>query len=52
MAKLLKAPELAELLGICVATVWEWTRSGKIPVVRAGRLYRYDLAEVRKALTK
>ena len=36
--------EVAEALGIRPETVSRWTSAGLIPVIRLGRLVRYDLA--------
>ena len=38
--------EVAEALGIKPETVSRWTTNGVIPVIRLGRLVRYDLAAV------
>lgn len=42
--------ELALALGISLDTVHRLTHSGDIPYLRRGRLYRYNVAEVREAL--
>lgn len=44
------AKEVAEYLGLPSGSVLRLTREGDIPALRAGRLYRYNLAEVVKAL--
>lgn len=42
--------ELALALGVSLDTVHRLTHSGDIPYIRRGRLYRYNVAEVRAAL--
>ena len=44
--KLLRAKELAEVLGINSQTVYKLTRQRKIPFVLVGGSYRYDVDEV------
>jgi excisionase family DNA binding protein len=44
--------EVAEALGIRPETVSRWTSSGVIPVIRLGRLVRYDLAAIAKHLSE
>lgn len=49
--KLLKAGQVAELIGVNVATVWRWTQRlhDPLPVVRfGGRCTRFPLMEVEK----
>jgi excisionase family DNA binding protein len=41
---------LAVALGVSLDTVHRLTHSGDIPYIRAGRAYRYSIAEVREAL--
>lgn len=41
--------ELALALGISLDTAHRLTHSGDIPYLRRGRLYRYNVAEVREA---
>ncbi len=54
--KLYTCEEIAERYTIKIRTVWDWIRSGKLPAVHVGRLYRVresDLAEFeQKNLTK
>jgi excisionase family DNA binding protein len=45
---LLTAPEAAEALSVCPRTLWELTHSGEIPVVRIGRLVRYDVRALQR----
>ena len=42
--------EVAEALGIRPETLSRWTSAGLIPVIRLGRLVRYDLAAIAKHL--
>lgn len=42
--------ELALALGVSLDTVHRLTHSGDIPYIRRGRIYRYNIAEVRAAL--
>ena len=45
--KLLKASELAEVLGVKPETVRRWTREGRIPEIRLScKVRRFDLAQV------
>lgn len=44
-ARLISALELSRYLGVSLAAVRKWTRKG-LPHVRAGRLVRYQVAEV------
>jgi excisionase family DNA binding protein len=46
--KLLTAEDLSERWQIPVSHVYRLTRSGRLPVVRLGRYYRYDQAAVEK----
>ena len=44
---LVRASELAELLGVSAWTVYSWSRSKKIPVLRAtDRILRFDVDAV------
>ena len=51
MEALLKADELAQVLNIPKSQVYRLTRRGEIPVIRAGRHYRYDVHDVIKSLS-
>ena len=45
--ELLKAEELADLLGVKVATIRAWTRERRIPFIRVGKkLIRFSLPEI------
>ena len=49
---LITAQVLADTLGLCVETIWRYTRSDRIPYVRLGeRQYRYNLNEVMQTLS-
>jgi excisionase family DNA binding protein len=47
---LLSAQELAKYLGIKEITIYKHVQAGLIPVIRVGKLLRFDLEQVRKAL--
>lgn len=38
--------EVAEYLRIRPTTVYEWAKSGKIPAVKMGRLWRFESEEI------
>lgn len=44
--------ELAEALGVRPETICRWTSAKKIPVIRLGRLVRYDLAAITQHLAQ
>lgn len=46
----LTAQELAEVLGVHRETVYTLTHEGKVPAVKVGVVWRYNLAEVLAAL--
>ncbi len=49
--KLLKAGELAEMLGVAKVTIAKWAKDGLIPQIRpTSRSRRFDYAEVVDAL--
>jgi excisionase family DNA binding protein len=39
---------VAEILGITTHKVEQWRKEGKLQALRAGRLYRYSEAELRR----
>lgn len=39
--KLYKASELAELLGVCIDTIYRWGKQGKLETVRVGGTVRF-----------
>jgi excisionase family DNA binding protein len=45
-AKLIKVPEVAELLALSEKTVWAWIGARRISVVRLGRAVRVRMSEV------
>jgi excisionase family DNA binding protein len=50
--ELLDAEELSKVLRLPLPSVWRLARENKIPVYRAGRLMRFDLARVLEAMEK
>src|SRR5690349_13328810 len=44
--RLLKPMEAAEVLGVALTTLYGWTSARKIPFRKAGRLLRFDRAEL------
>ncbi|MTI95692.1 MAG: helix-turn-helix domain-containing protein [Firmicutes bacterium] len=49
---LLTAQALADILNLSVETIWRYTRADRIPYVKLeGRQYRYNLGEVKQALS-
>jgi Helix-turn-helix domain len=42
--------ELAEALSLCPETISRWTKARLIPCHRVGRVVRYDLAAVLRAI--
>jgi len=44
--RLLTPAQIAELLGVSQKTIYKWSHHGTIPVVRAGRLLRFDESDV------
>src|SRR5579883_2079819 len=47
---LMSGKELADELGVNAMTVWRAYRKGQIPGERIGRITRFDLESVRKAM--
>ncbi len=47
---LVTAQELAEYLNCCTKTVYTMVKDGRIPMMKVGNRYRFDPAEVEKAL--
>ncbi len=52
MEKLLTAPELSEILGVKLSTVYSWSHKKAIPRVQGLRLLRFKEAEVLAWLSK
>jgi len=46
----LTAEEIAARFKVTAQSVRAWARAGRIPAYRAGTRFRFDLAEVEKAL--
>lgn len=44
--RLYTCEELAEKYKVKIRTVWSWVRSGKLPAVKIGRLYRVYESDV------
>ena len=49
---LLTPRETAATLGICERTLYALTKKGEIPVVRAGRLVRYSVEDLKTWIKK
>ncbi|HUU20840.1 MAG TPA: helix-turn-helix domain-containing protein [Sedimentisphaerales bacterium] len=49
---LLTPRETAATLGICERTLYTLTKQGEIPVVRAGRLVRYSVEDLKTWIKK
>jgi len=50
--RLLTAQQLAEHLQVSYATVTNMAKRGEIPALKVGRVWRFDLDEVREALLR
>ncbi len=48
---LLRTAELATELRVTPRTIYEWSRTGRIPMIRVGRGNRYSLPAVMEALS-
>ena len=46
IAKLVDDKTACEALGICIATLHNWKRKGKIPYYRIGGCIRYSIEEI------
>lgn len=44
------ATDLAEVMKVSTATVYNWIKAGDVKAVRVGRLYRVPPSEVRRLL--
>ena len=44
--------EAAEMLGVCLSTLWAWTRDGKINAVKVGNKPMYTKEEIDRVLQK
>lgn len=53
MDRLLQPTEVADMVGVKIETIYKWTREGKIPYKRVGKMtIRFDRAEVQEWLDK
>jgi excisionase family DNA binding protein len=46
LPRVLDAAEVATLLGVNIATVYTWAKTGDLPALRAGRSYRFALSAI------
>ncbi|GAB4486296.1 MAG: hypothetical protein OHK006_13920 [Thermodesulfovibrionales bacterium] len=52
MEKLLTASELAEILGVSLATVYDWSHNKRVPRVPGMRLLRFRPSEIEMWLSR
>ena len=52
MLKLLKAKEVAEIIGVQESTIYQWTHQGYIPHIKVGKMVRFNVEDVLKWLSK
>ena len=52
MERLLGIKELAEYLGVKVATVYDWVHMREIPYYKVGRLVKFKAVEIERWLEK
>lgn len=52
MNRLLTLAEISEVLGVSQKTIYKWSHLGTIPVARAGRLLRFNEADVMEWLRR
>jgi len=52
MQKLLKPQEIADLLGVQLSTIYQWTHEGYIPYIKVGRFVRFRESDVEQWLEK
>jgi len=50
--KLLNVQEAADYLGLKVSTLYEWVSEKRIPYIKAGRLVKFDLADLDSFIEK
>lgn len=48
MNRLLKAGEVAALLGVAPDWIYRQSRAGNFPAIKVGRYYRYDEEDVQR----
>ena len=46
MSELLSVPEVARMLNVSRGSVYNMTRSGRIPAIRVGSMFRFVPAEI------
>ena len=51
-SRLMTAEDVAEMLGVPKAWVYRASREGRLPTVRLGRYYRYQLDAIRTWVAK
>lgn len=44
--RLMTVEEVAEYLRVRPSTVYDWAKTGKIPGVKMGRLWRFEIGEI------
>lgn len=52
MEKLLTVTEIAEILGVKVSTIYQWTHQEYIPHIKIGGLLRFRIADIMNWLDK
>ena len=52
MENLLTPHEIADVLGVAVSTIYQWTHEEYIPHVKLGRFVRFRVSEVQKWLDR
>lgn len=50
MPEYVTAKDIAEFFNIAEATVYRLAKAGQIPGIRIGKLWRFDIEKVKKAL--
>lgn len=50
MEKLLTVEEMAEVLGVAVSTIYQWTHQEYIPHIKIGRFVRFNRMQVEQWL--
>ena len=46
--KRLTAKQVAELLGVHVVTIYEWSRTGRIPCIKLRHRLRFKLSDIQR----
>ena len=52
MRRLLSAKELAHYLGVNEMTVYKYAKEGRIPAIRIGKLWRFDIEKIKAHLSQ